>query len=149
MTRAHRSAGGDAGDHGAAWTAVTPPVRPVPWPVAAQHDGPQHDGPQHDGPRGEARNAPARAPGVGDVGRLTVGELATAADVRRVASSALLGGAAQARVREDLDLVARLSEPVADLVLGLARLDPATAGVVAGMIERFAAADRRRRPPAS
>ena len=73
-------------------------------------------------------------------------ELADAAEARGVDPSSLLRGPAQAKVRADLDLAARLADPVAALVIGLARLDPVAAAVVAGMIERYAAADRRRPP---
>ena len=118
MTRAHRSVGGHTEDHGAAWTASVPPVRAV-----------------------------ERLPGA-DVGGLTVDELAALAAERQVEPSSLLGGSVSAEARADLDLADRLPDPVAALAVGVARLDPAAAAVLAGMIERFAAAERRRRPPA-
>jgi hypothetical protein len=136
MTRAHRSVGGDTGDHSAAWTASTPPVR------AAQRPAATGDA------QGEDRSASTSSSGIGDVGRLTVSELAIAADVRRVDPSSLLGGPARAKMRDDLELVAQLPDPVAALAVSFARLDPATAAVLAEMIERYAAADRRRPPPA-
>jgi hypothetical protein len=129
MTRAHRSVGDDTGDHSAVWTTLTPPVRRAPSP-----------GPEHGIATGDP---PGADPGIGDVESLTVSELADAAEARGVAPSSLLRGSAQAKVRADLDLTARLADPVAALVIGLARLDPASAAVVAGMIERYAAADRR------
>jgi hypothetical protein len=142
MTRAHRSVGGDTGDHGAAWTALTPPVRAVQRPSAAEHGAATGDPPD------EEQGASSSGSGIGDVGSVTVSELAIAADLRRVDPSSLLGRQTQARMREVLELAARLPDPVAALTLTFARLDPGTAAVLAGMIERFAAADRRRRPPA-
>jgi hypothetical protein len=129
MTAAHRSIGRDVTECSAARTDSAPPG----------HGG----GRPADGNRSASSNS-----GVDEVGSLTVNELAIAAGARRVSPSALLDGPAQARMREDLELVAQLPDPVAALAVGVARLDPATAAVLAGMIERYAAADRRHRPPA-
>jgi hypothetical protein len=96
-------------------------------------------------PAKDERAASAPHSRAGDIGSLTVSELAAAAEAQRVEPSSLLADPAQAKVRDDLELVARLSDPVAALAVGFARLDPATAAVVAGMIERYAAA-RRHRP---
>jgi hypothetical protein len=137
MTRAHRSVGDDTGDHSAAWSTLTPPVRRAPSPVS-EHGAPTDDPPGAD--------RVAASSGICDVGGLTVSEVAAAAEARGVDPSSLLGGPGQANVRADLDLAARLADPVAALVIGLARLDSAAAAVVAGMIERYAAADRRRPP---
>jgi hypothetical protein len=127
MTRAHRSVGANAEDHAAAWTAPAPrPVRGARRPPSA---------------------IPVAATETGDLGDLTLDELVIAADVRRVAPSSLLGERAQAHARETLELVAGLPDPVAALVGSMARLDPAATAMLAGMIDRLAAADRRRRPP--
>jgi hypothetical protein len=84
-----------------------------------------------------------------DARNLTVGELEAAAEALRQDPSALLEEPQQAMARDDLELAAKLPESVAALAVGLARLDPPVAAVVAGMIERYVAAERRRRRPAS
>jgi hypothetical protein len=87
-------------------------------------------------------------PRAGDVGSLTLSELVAAAEERRMDPSSLLADPTQAEARDALEFAAQLPEPVAALAVSVARLDPAAAAVVAGMIERYAAAVRRHRPPA-
>lgn len=84
---------------------------------------------------------------VGDVGTMTVGELADAAQMLRVPPGLLLGAGAQDRVQADLHLMKHLPGHVAELALEFARLRPDTAAVLASMIDRYAAAARRPRTP--
>src|SRR5690349_7736857 len=116
MTRAHRSAGEYAEDHAAAWPA------PAPRPVRG----------------GRRPPAAAASDCEGDFGDLTLNEITSVAAARQVAPSSLLSGQAQAELRETLELVAGLPDPAAALVVGLARLDPATTTVLIEMIDRLA-----------
>jgi hypothetical protein len=131
MTRAHRSVGADDEEH-RTWSALAAP-RATRRPTAMA-------------PRGVPQDERVVS---ADARNLTLGELEAAAEALRQDPSALLEEPLQAMARDDLELAARLPEEIATLAVGLARLDPPVAAVVTGMIERYVAAERRRRRPAS
>jgi hypothetical protein len=135
MTRAHRSVGADDGEH-RIWPAVGA-ARATRRPTAMEAGDLAPD------------ERAVAAPGTADARSLRVSELESAAEALRQDPSALLEEPQRAMARDNLELAAKLPEEVAALAVGLARLDPSVAAVVAGMIERYATAERRRRRPAS
>jgi hypothetical protein len=133
MTRMHHPSRGEADDE-----TFEPPRRWVTPPAPASSVAARS-------PVGPAVIADSVAGlEIGDVGAMTVSELAAAAELLRVSPSSLLGARPQARLRADLDLAAHLPPQVTDLVLEFAQLHPGTAAVLASMIDRYTTTDRTR-----